>query len=84
MPICPRCGVGFVDGELHRCEGRRRTLGRAILVFGAPILGGLCGIVVATLGFCVLTQSNLCGLMGMVVGFPLGAAAGGVISYRSR
>ena len=22
MPVCPRCGVGYLDSEIHRCAPR--------------------------------------------------------------
>jgi outer membrane lipoprotein SlyB len=65
MPICPKCGVGYLESEAHRCPQKSQSL-----------VGGVAGAITGgTLGFMV--GGILFGFpLGLVIGAIVGARAG--------
>ena len=57
MPVCPRCGFAFLEGEAHECRGRRSA--------GLQTLGWLltvCGVITARVGYRLYEDANSSGL----------------------
>jgi hypothetical protein len=49
MPVCPRCGVAYIEdeAEAHRCE-RREPARTMLMVFGLVVLG----LIILVMGIC--------------------------------
>jgi hypothetical protein len=76
MPVCPECGIAYLDGESHVCPPLKHSRGFDVVV-GA--IGGAC------LGFMFwwATAIMLNNPIGFV-GVPLGAAVGVVLALMKK
>ena len=79
MPICPKCRVAFLDGEVHQCS--RRTF-RPLRTLTGVVVGGIVGYVVVLIAFSIPAASSMAGF-AFVVGVPIGAATGALIAGRA-
>jgi hypothetical protein len=79
MPICPNCRIAYLEGEAHKCERGTSVVG----VVAGALTGAVIGSLLVTVGYGIITGSNLSGLVGMFVGAPLGGLVGALVGGRS-
>ena len=83
MPVCPRCGVAYLDTETHACA-RRTSL---LLVFAMGAIGLIVGGAVGGQGlatYCVAVGTP-CGEGALMTGVPFGALGGAALAmYAAR
>jgi hypothetical protein len=76
MPVCPRCGTAYLDGESHVCPPLKHSRGFDVVVgaIGGACLGFGFGWVIG-----IMTRNAL-----GYVGVPLGAAVGVVLGLMKK
>jgi hypothetical protein len=83
MPICQGCRTAYLESESHKCVPKSSPgLVATGVVFGAiagALVGGLALTVIVCLG---LGGSAQCGLVGLLVGVPVGGVIGAVACAR--
>src|SRR5262245_37224558 len=80
VPVCPRCHVAYLDGEIHKCVDGSSPGLRALVGAGIGAIGGFLGL---TVYYGVTTGSAQSGLVGIFLGGPIGAAIGAIVGAGS-
>jgi hypothetical protein len=85
MPICPTCGIAFLEGESHHCARQPAPLLASAAVVGGAVMGAGFGYLGVVAVACLLMDAgNLCGFAGFIFGLPIGGLVGGWIWEESR
>ena len=78
MPTCKICGTAYLDSERHVCVPKSNALSVLGIGIAGVVGGGFAGFFLLTVIFCGVYGGNQCGLVGVFIGFPIGAVIGGV------
>ena len=80
MPICPKCGIAYLDSEKHTCPPRRTARERGVLA--AYVVGGASlGTLAVTILIAAVAVDPHVMEYSMSLGSFFGAAPGGWAGY---
>ena len=80
MPICPTCGIAYLDGESHVCPSRVSVGFVIVMLVVGVVLGAFIGGEGQSLG--CLAVGAPCGEGALFSGVPIGAIVGGAVGMK--